>query len=155
MLLFSQKHIFNHAHASSALQTKHQVGPQEVVQDCRSCSSTQNCTYSPVCCSQAGELHLNWLCCAVPSQTAPTPDELGHCDSVYLTEVGDTQVVVFKHGKCLFARFFSFRPDLCFVSVRVWCSVRCVVKQRKKTEPSPPWWSEAPLTTWWMTSRGP
>lgn len=23
---------------------------------------------------------------------------MGHCDSVYLTEVGDTQVVVFKHG---------------------------------------------------------
>lgn len=34
-------------------------------------------------------------------QTAPTPEEMGHCDSVYLTEVGDTQVVVFKHGKWL------------------------------------------------------
>lgn len=32
-------------------------------------------------------------------QTAPTPEEMGHCDNVYLTEVGDTQVVVFKHGK--------------------------------------------------------
>lgn len=35
---------------------------------------------------------------------------MGHCDSVYLTEVGDTQVVVFKHGKLpfffLFGRFF-------------------------------------------------
>uniref|UniRef100_A0A7N8X8P9 T-complex protein 1 subunit theta n=1 Tax=Mastacembelus armatus TaxID=205130 RepID=A0A7N8X8P9_9TELE len=33
------------------------------------------------------------------SGTAPTPEEMGHCDSVYLTEVGDTQVVVFKHEK--------------------------------------------------------
>ena len=24
---------------------------------------------------------------------------MGHCDSVYLSEVGDTQVVVFKHEK--------------------------------------------------------
>lgn len=31
-------------------------------------------------------------------QTVPTPEEMGHCSSVYLTEVGDTQVVVFKHG---------------------------------------------------------
>lgn len=35
---------------------------------------------------------------------APTPDEMGHCDNVYLTEVGDTQVVVFKHGKSLFVK---------------------------------------------------
>lgn len=34
-------------------------------------------------------------------QTAPTPEEMGRCDSVYLTEVGDTQVVVFKHGQSL------------------------------------------------------
>lgn len=39
---------------------------------------------------------------------APTPDEMGHCDNVYLTEVGDTQVVVFKHGKFLFARVLTF-----------------------------------------------
>lgn len=32
-------------------------------------------------------------------QTPPTPEEMGRCDSVYLSEVGDTQVVVFKHGK--------------------------------------------------------
>uniref|UniRef100_A0A8C2FDV1 T-complex protein 1 subunit theta n=1 Tax=Cyprinus carpio TaxID=7962 RepID=A0A8C2FDV1_CYPCA len=32
-------------------------------------------------------------------QTPPTPEEMGHCDSVYLSEVGDTQVVVFKHDK--------------------------------------------------------
>ncbi|XP_037125179.1 T-complex protein 1 subunit theta isoform X2 [Syngnathus acus] len=36
---------------------------------------------------------------ALPRLTAPTPEEIGHCDSVYLTEVGDTQVVVFKHEK--------------------------------------------------------
>uniref|UniRef100_A0A7N6FAR2 T-complex protein 1 subunit theta n=1 Tax=Anabas testudineus TaxID=64144 RepID=A0A7N6FAR2_ANATE len=36
---------------------------------------------------------------ALPRITAPTPEEMGHCDGVYLTEVGDTQVVVFKHEK--------------------------------------------------------
>uniref|UniRef100_A0A672HMH0 T-complex protein 1 subunit theta n=1 Tax=Salarias fasciatus TaxID=181472 RepID=A0A672HMH0_SALFA len=36
---------------------------------------------------------------ALPRMTAPTPEEMGHCDNVYLTEVGDTQVVVFKHEK--------------------------------------------------------
>ncbi|CAL8279510.1 unnamed protein product [Arctogadus glacialis] len=36
---------------------------------------------------------------ALPRMTPPTPEELGHCDSVYLSEVGDTQVVVFKHEK--------------------------------------------------------
>lgn len=32
---------------------------------------------------------------------------MGRCDSVYLTEVGDTQVVVFKHGKSLNLDFSS------------------------------------------------
>uniref|UniRef100_A0A667XPB8 T-complex protein 1 subunit theta n=1 Tax=Myripristis murdjan TaxID=586833 RepID=A0A667XPB8_9TELE len=36
---------------------------------------------------------------ALPRMTRPTPEEMGHCDSVYLTELGDTQVVVFKHEK--------------------------------------------------------
>ncbi|CAK6953880.1 T-complex protein 1 subunit theta isoform X2 [Scomber scombrus] len=36
---------------------------------------------------------------ALPRLMAPTPEEMGHCDSVYLSEVGDTQVVVFKHEK--------------------------------------------------------
>ncbi|XP_056910646.1 T-complex protein 1 subunit theta isoform X1 [Takifugu flavidus] len=36
---------------------------------------------------------------ALPRMGAPTPEEMGHCDSVYVTEVGDTQVVVFKHEK--------------------------------------------------------
>ncbi|XP_073524433.1 T-complex protein 1 subunit theta isoform X1 [Phyllobates terribilis] len=36
---------------------------------------------------------------ALPRLTAPTPEELGHCDNVYLSEVGDTQVVIFKHEK--------------------------------------------------------
>ncbi|XP_052376105.1 T-complex protein 1 subunit theta isoform X2 [Oncorhynchus keta] len=36
---------------------------------------------------------------ALPRLTPPTPEEMGHCDSVYLDEVGDTQVVVFKHEK--------------------------------------------------------
>ncbi|XP_041947775.1 T-complex protein 1 subunit theta isoform X2 [Alosa sapidissima] len=36
---------------------------------------------------------------ALPRVTPPTPEEMGRCDSVYLSEVGDTQVVVFKHEK--------------------------------------------------------
>ncbi|NXT94259.1 TCPQ protein, partial [Anhinga rufa] len=36
---------------------------------------------------------------ALPRLTPPTLEEMGHCDSVYLSEVGDTQVVVFKHEK--------------------------------------------------------
>ncbi|XP_064158025.1 T-complex protein 1 subunit theta isoform X3 [Anguilla rostrata] len=36
---------------------------------------------------------------ALPRLTAPTPDEMGRCDNVYLSEVGETQVVVFKHDK--------------------------------------------------------
>lgn len=32
-------------------------------------------------------------------QTPPVAEEMGHCDSVSLSEVGDTQVVVFKHGR--------------------------------------------------------
>ncbi|XP_048219688.1 T-complex protein 1 subunit theta-like [Perognathus longimembris pacificus] len=34
---------------------------------------------------------------APPRLTPPVLEEMGHCDSVYLSEVGDTQVVVFKH----------------------------------------------------------
>ncbi|NXA90064.1 TCPQ protein, partial [Melanocharis versteri] len=36
---------------------------------------------------------------ALPRLTPPTLEEMGHCNSVYLSEVGDTQVVVFKHEK--------------------------------------------------------
>ncbi|XP_066226495.1 T-complex protein 1 subunit theta [Saccopteryx leptura] len=36
---------------------------------------------------------------ALPRLTPPVAEEMGHCDSVYLSEVGDTQVVVFKHEK--------------------------------------------------------
>ncbi|XP_067848854.1 T-complex protein 1 subunit theta [Heptranchias perlo] len=36
---------------------------------------------------------------ALPRLTPPTPEEMGHCDGVYLSEVGDTQVVIFKHEK--------------------------------------------------------
>ncbi|KAF5927568.1 hypothetical protein HPG69_016207 [Diceros bicornis minor] len=36
---------------------------------------------------------------ALPRLTTPVLKEMGHCDSVYLSEVGDTQVVVFKHEK--------------------------------------------------------
>lgn len=50
---------------------------------------------------------------------APTPDEMGHSDSVYLTEVGDTQVVVFKHGKFPFAQFFHILNLICVSVFRV------------------------------------
>lgn len=36
---------------------------------------------------------------ALPRLNPPVLEEMGHCDSVYLSEVGDTQVVVFKHEK--------------------------------------------------------
>uniref|UniRef100_A0A8C6XKA5 T-complex protein 1 subunit theta n=1 Tax=Naja naja TaxID=35670 RepID=A0A8C6XKA5_NAJNA len=36
---------------------------------------------------------------ALPRLTPPNLEEMGHCDSVYLSEVGETQVVVFKHEK--------------------------------------------------------
>uniref|UniRef100_A0A674KA23 T-complex protein 1 subunit theta n=1 Tax=Terrapene triunguis TaxID=2587831 RepID=A0A674KA23_9SAUR len=36
---------------------------------------------------------------ALPKLIPPTLEEMGHCNSVYLSEVGDTQVVVFKHEK--------------------------------------------------------
>lgn len=36
---------------------------------------------------------------ALPRMTVPTPEEMGHCDIVFLSEVGDTQIVVFKHEK--------------------------------------------------------
>uniref|UniRef100_A0A8C5NV45 T-complex protein 1 subunit theta n=1 Tax=Jaculus jaculus TaxID=51337 RepID=A0A8C5NV45_JACJA len=36
---------------------------------------------------------------ALPRLTPPVLEEMGHCDSVSLSEVGDTQVVVFKHEK--------------------------------------------------------
>ena len=36
---------------------------------------------------------------ALPRLNPPVLEEMGHCDSVYLSEVGDTQVVVFKHGE--------------------------------------------------------
>jgi len=35
---------------------------------------------------------------ALPRMTAPTPEELGRADSVYVDELGDTEVVVFKVG---------------------------------------------------------
>src|SRR5690606_34636169 len=35
---------------------------------------------------------------ALPRLAAPAPEELGMCDSVYIDELGDTPVVVFKQG---------------------------------------------------------
>lgn len=32
-------------------------------------------------------------------QTAPTATEAGHCDRVYVDEIGDTSVIIFKQGK--------------------------------------------------------
>lgn len=47
---------------------------------------------------------LRRLCKAVgatplPRVTAPTPEEAGHCDHVYVDEVGDTPVIVFRQDK--------------------------------------------------------
>ncbi|XP_034972465.1 T-complex protein 1 subunit theta isoform X1 [Zootoca vivipara] len=36
---------------------------------------------------------------ALPRLTPPNLEEMGHCDSVCLSEVGETQVVIFKHEK--------------------------------------------------------
>lgn len=38
------------------------------------------------------------LCCA---QVTPTAEEAGHCDVVEVTEIGDTNIVVFKQGEYL------------------------------------------------------
>jgi len=64
---------------------------------------------------------------------------MGHCDNVYLTEVGDTQVVVFKHGESLVAPFCS-TADLSVRVKRDKLSGVCgFFKQRKKTVPSLRW----------------
>ncbi|XP_033112860.1 T-complex protein 1 subunit theta-like [Anneissia japonica] len=47
---------------------------------------------------------LRRLCRAVgavplPRMTAPTPDEMGHCDHVEISEIGDTSVIIFKQDK--------------------------------------------------------
>lgn len=44
-------------------------------------------------------LHKTTSATALPKLTPPFLEEMGHCDSVYLSEVRDTQVVVFKHEK--------------------------------------------------------
>ena len=31
-------------------------------------------------------------------QTPPTGDEAGHCDKVYVDEIGDTSVIIFRQG---------------------------------------------------------
>ncbi|XP_059824092.1 T-complex protein 1 subunit theta [Hypanus sabinus] len=36
---------------------------------------------------------------ALPRLAPPTPEEMGSCSNVYLSEVGDTQVIIFKHEK--------------------------------------------------------
>lgn len=35
----------------------------------------------------------------LPKLRAPTHDEMGACDSIYVDEIGETQVVIFKHAK--------------------------------------------------------
>lgn len=59
---------------------------------------------------------------------APTPEEMGHCDSVYLTEVGDTQVVVFKHGKSLGFSFIA-ADYLCY-----YVTVECMFPSTDKED---------------------
>ena len=36
---------------------------------------------------------------ALPLMTPPTPEEAGRCDDVFLSEIGDTPVVIFKQGQ--------------------------------------------------------
>lgn len=33
------------------------------------------------------------------NQTPPTAEEAGYCDNVYVDEIGDTSVIIFKQGK--------------------------------------------------------
>lgn len=82
------------------------MGSEKTVQDCWCHSPTQTgMEFSNE--EQTGE-HC-WvrsspdLCFAF--QTPPTLEEMGHCNSVYLSEVGDTQVVVFKHGMYVVQKF--------------------------------------------------
>ena len=39
------------------------------------------------------------LCLMCCSQVTPTAEEAGHCDVVEVTEIGDTNIVVFKQGE--------------------------------------------------------
>lgn len=43
-------------------------------------------------------LHINFLWL---SQTPPTADEAGYCDNVYIDEIGDTAVIVFRQSKLM------------------------------------------------------
>lgn len=60
---------------------------------------------------------------------------MGRCDSVYLTEVGDTQVVVFKHGQSLLKKkMLIFKPNISFCKVEVqqmllWCCLLLTEKE--------------------------
>jgi len=36
---------------------------------------------------------------ALPKISVPTPEEIGHCDNVYLDEIGETEVVIFQQDK--------------------------------------------------------
>uniref|UniRef100_T1JMI0 T-complex protein 1 subunit theta n=1 Tax=Strigamia maritima TaxID=126957 RepID=T1JMI0_STRMM len=36
----------------------------------------------------------------LPKLLPPTPEEMGYCDQVYVDEVGETAIVVFKQGEC-------------------------------------------------------
>lgn len=37
----------------------------------------------------------------LPCLTAPSKEEMGHIDSVYVDEIGETNVVIFRQGKLL------------------------------------------------------
>uniref|UniRef100_A0A8C1B7S4 T-complex protein 1 subunit theta n=1 Tax=Cyprinus carpio carpio TaxID=630221 RepID=A0A8C1B7S4_CYPCA len=87
------------------------LGPQKTMQNCGSHSIAPTGELVTVllvalCVMQVGDIIMVTLSQShwffffpLGQQTPPTPEEMGHCDSVYLSEVGDTQVVVFKHDK--------------------------------------------------------
>ena len=42
------------------------------------------------------------------SQVPPTAEEVGHCDTVEVQEIGDTNVVVFRQGMPLPSSYASY-----------------------------------------------
>lgn len=81
------------------LKVELKVGSEKTVQNCWCNSPTQTGMDFP----NEEQKQENWWAGSPCNswfffQTPPTLEEMGHCNSVYLSEVGDTQVVVFKHG---------------------------------------------------------
>lgn len=63
-----------------------------------------------------------------PSQTPPNLEEIDHCDSMCLSEVGETQVVVNKHGMFIVLVYW----------IKSWSQPNLV--RGSKPHPIGPWW---------------